>query len=104
VQNKLHFAIHGHTAAKLIMKRADRPKDHMGLTSWANSPDGKILKSDISVAKNYLAQDELESLVRIVNAYLDLAEDRAQRKIPMTMEDWARRLGLFLEFSEREIL
>jgi len=104
VQNKLHFAIHGHTAAELIMKRADSQKDHMGLTSWANSPDGKILKSDVSVAKNYLAQDELESLGRIVNAYLDLAEDRARRKIPMTMEDWARRLDLFLEFSEREIL
>lgn len=104
VQNKLHFAIHGHTAAELIMKRADSQKDHMGLTSWANSPDGKILKSDVSVAKNYLAQEELESLARIVNAYLDLAEDRARRKIPMTMEDWARRLDLFLEFSEREIL
>ncbi|MBW2613263.1 MAG: virulence RhuM family protein [Deltaproteobacteria bacterium] len=104
VQNKLHFAIHGHTAAELIMKRADSQKDHLGLTSWANSPDGKILKSDVSVAKNYLAQDELESLARIVNAYLDLAEDRARRKIPMTMEDWARRLDLFLEFSEREIL
>ena len=104
VQNKLHFAIHGHTAAEIIMKRADSQKDQMGLTSWANSPDGKILKSDVSVAKNYLAQDELESLARIVNAYLDLAEDRARRKIPMTMEDWARRLDLFLEFSEREIL
>lgn len=104
VQNKLHFAIHGHTAAELIMKRADSQKDRMGLTSWANSPDGKILKSDVSVAKNYLARDELESLARIVNAYLDLAEDRARRKIPMTMEDWARRLDLFLEFSEREIL
>jgi len=104
VQNKLHFAIHGKTAAELIIKRADSQKDHMGLTSWANSPDGKILKSDVSVAKNYLAQDELESLARIVNAYLDLAEDRARRKIPMTMEDWARRLDLFLEFSEREIL
>ena len=104
VQNKLHFAIHGHTAAELIIKRADSQKDHMGLTSWANSPDGKILKADGSVAKNYLAQDELESLARIVNAYLDLAEDRARRKIPMTMEDWARRLDLFLEFSEREIL
>ena len=104
VQNKLHFAIHGHTAAEIIMKRADSQKDHMGLTSWANSPDEKILKSDVSVAKNYLAQDELESLARIVNAYLDLAEDRARRKIPTTMEDWARRLDLFLEFSEREIL
>ena len=104
VQNKLHFAIHGHTAAELIAKRADASKEHMGLTSWENSPNGKILKTDVSVAKNYLAQDELESLGRIVNAYLELAEDRARRKIPMTMEDWAIRLDRFLEFDEREIL
>ena len=104
VQNKLHFAIHGHTAAELIMKRADSQKDHMGLTSWTNSPDGKILKSDVSVAKNFLARDELESLARIVNAYLDLAEDRARRKIPMTMEDWEKRLGGFLQLWDREIL
>jgi len=104
VQNKLHFAIHGHTAAELIAKRVDAGKEHMGLTSWENSPNGKILKSDASIAKNYLTQDELESLGRIVNAYLELAEDRARRKIPMTMEDWANRLDRFLVFDEREIL
>jgi hypothetical protein len=104
VQNKLHFAIHGHTAAELIIKRADASEEYMGLTSWENSPNGKILKTDVAVAKNYLTQDELESLGRIVNAYLELAEDRARRKIPMTMEDWAKRLDRFLEFDEREIL
>ncbi|MEA1868629.1 MAG: virulence RhuM family protein [Euryarchaeota archaeon] len=104
VQNKLHFAIHGHTAAELIMRRADSNKEQMGLTSWEYSPDGKILKTDVSVAKNYLSHDELESLGRIVNSYLDLAEERARRKIPMTMEDWAKRLDLFLEFDERDIL
>ncbi|MCF7935180.1 MAG: virulence RhuM family protein [Synergistales bacterium] len=104
VQNKLHFAIHGHTAAELIAERADRNKEHMGLTSWKNAPDGKILKSDVSVAKNYLNREELASLGRIVNAYLDLAEERARRKIPMTMEDWAQRLDLFLEFDNRDIL
>lgn len=104
VQNKLHFAIHGHTAAELIMRRADSNKEQMGLTSWEYSPDGKILKTDISVAKNYLSQDELESLGRIVNSYLELAEERARRKIPMTMEDWAQRLDLFLEFDDRDIL
>jgi len=104
VQNKLHFAIHGHTAAELIQERADSNKRHMGLMSWENGPGGKILKSDVSIAKNYLSQDELESLGRIVNAYLELAEDRASRRIPMTMEDWAKRLDAFLEFDEREIL
>ena len=104
VQNKLHFAIHGHTAAELIMRRADSNKEQMGLTSWEYSPDGKILKTDVSVAKNYLSQDELESLGRIVNSYLELAEERARRKIPMTMEDWAKRLDLFLEFDDRDIL
>lgn len=104
VQNKLHYAIHGHTAAELILKRADSGKEHMGLTSWENAPEGKILKTDVAVAKNYLTKDELESLGRIVNAYLDLAEGRARRSIPMTMEDWAKRLDLFLEFDEREIL
>ena len=104
VQNKLHFAIHGNTAAELIVNRADSEKQHMGLTSWNNAPDGKIVKTDVSVAKNYLKQRELESLGRIVNAYLDLAEERAKRKIPMTMEDWAKRLDLFLEFDERDIL
>ncbi len=104
VQNKLHFGIHGHTASELIIQRADSDKEHMGLTSWSNAPDGKIIKTDVSVAKNYLSKDELESLGRIVSAYLDLAEERARRKIPMTMEDWAKRLDLFLEFDEREIL
>lgn len=92
VQNKLHFAIHGHTAAELIVNRADAGKEHMGLSSWENGPKGKILKTDVSTVKNYLTQDELNSLGRIVNAYLELAEDRARRRIPMTMEDWAKRL------------
>ncbi len=104
VQNKLHYAIHGHTAAELIRHRADQKKKNMGLTSWENSSDGKILKSDVSVAKNYLSKEELESLGRIVNAYIDLAEDRAQRKIPMTMEDWAKRLDIFLAAFDRQIL
>jgi len=104
VQNKLHFAIHGHTAAELIMQRADGTKNNMGLTTWEKAPEGKILKTDVSIAKNFLTKDELESLGRIVNAYLDLAEDRARRKIPMTMEDWAKRLDLFLAFDERSIL
>jgi len=104
VQNKLHFAIHGNTAAELIMQRADSTKTNMGLTSWERAPDGKIVKPDAFVAKNYLDKDELESLGRIVNAYLDLAEERAKRKIPMTMEDWAKRLDMFLEFDDREIL
>lgn len=104
VQNKLHFAIHGHTAAELIVGRANADKEHMGLTTWENSPDGKIVKTDVSVAKNYLTGTELESLGRIVNAYLDLAEDRAKRHIPMTMEDWAKRLDKFLEADERDIL
>ncbi|NMB79587.1 MAG: virulence RhuM family protein [Methanomicrobiales archaeon] len=104
VQNKLHFAIHGHTAAELIMERADSRKDHMGLTTWERSPDGKIVKTDVTVAKNYLTSDELDSLGRIVNAWLDLAEERAKRRIPMTMEDWARRLDQFLSFDDRKIL
>jgi len=104
VQNKLHFAIHGHTAAELIVQRADATQAHMGLTSWEKAPDGKLLKTDVSVAKNYLRRDELASLGRIVNAYLDLAEERAQRKIPMTMEDWARRLDAFIALTDREVL
>ena len=104
VQNKLHFAIHGHTAAEVIYERADASKDHMGLTTWEKAPKGKIVKSDVSVAKNYLTGDELESMGRIVNAYLDLAEDRAKKKIPMTMEDWAKRLDRFLEADDRELL
>ncbi len=104
VQNKLHFAVHGQTAAELVMQRADSTKANMGLTSWEKAPESKIVKTDVSIAKNYLAKDELESLGRIVNAYLDLAEERAKRKIPMTMEDWAKRLDMFLEFDERKIL
>ncbi|MCF6290520.1 MAG: virulence RhuM family protein [Desulfobacterales bacterium] len=104
VQNKLHFAIHGHTAAELIVQRADSTKDHMGLSTWEKAPDGKILKMDVAIAKNYLTKKELESLGRIVNAYLDLAEERALRKIPMTMEDWAIRLDQFIEFTERDLL
>jgi hypothetical protein len=104
VQNKLHFAIHGHTAAELIVQRADSGKTHMGLTTWESAPSGKIVKTDVVVAKNYLTQEELAALGRIVNAYLDLAEERAQRKIPMTMEDWAKRLDAFLKFTERDIL
>ncbi len=104
VQNKLHFAIHGSTAAELIMRQADSDEANMGLTTWEKAPERKIVKSDVSIAKNYLSKDELESLGRIVNAYLDLAEERARRKIPMTMEDWAKRLDMFLEFDEREIL
>jgi hypothetical protein len=104
VQNKLHFAIHGHTAAELIAKRANSRKKYMGLTSWEKGPQGKILKTDVTVAKNYLNKDEIEALGRIINAYLDLAEDRANRKIPMTMEDWAKRLDMFLEVADRKIL
>lgn len=104
VQNKLHYAVHGHTAAELIISRTNVQKENMGLTSWERCPDGKIVKTDVSVAKNYLTEAELESLGRIVNAYLDLAEDRAKRHVPMTMEDWARRLDKFLEADDRDIL
>ena len=104
VQNKLHYAIHGQTAAELIVSRASAEKEYMGLTSWEKSPDGKIIKTDVATAKNYLTETELESLGRIVNAYLDLAEDRAKRHIPMTMDDWAKRLDKFLEADDRDIL
>ena len=104
VQNKMHYAVHGHTAAELIYERADADKPHMGLTTWAAAPEGKIVKSDVSVAKNYLSDQEMRSLERIVSAYLDLAEDRAERHIPMTMEDWAKRLDLFLMADDREVL
>ncbi len=104
VQNKMHYAIHGHTAAELIYERADAEKPHMGLTTWAAAPEGKIVKSDVSIAKNYLSEKEMRSLERIVSAYLDLAEDRAERHIPMTMEDWAKRLDLFLMADDREVL
>jgi hypothetical protein len=104
VQNKLHFAVHGHTAAEMIMARADSDKDYMGLTSWERAPDGKVVKTDVGIAKNYLSKEELESLGRIISAWLDLAEERARRKIPMTMEDWAKRLDSFLNFTDLEIL
>ena len=104
VQNKLHYAIHGYTAAELIKARADSGKPHMGLRYWAASPDGKVLKSDVAVAKNYLNDEELESLGRIVNAFLDLAEDRAERKLPTTMEDWKETLDGFLKLTDRQIL
>lgn len=104
VQNKLHFAIHGCTAAELIVQRANSKKDYMGLTNWEAAPNGKILKTDVVVAKNYLQQEELESLSRIVNMYLDYAENMALRKISMTMEDWATKLDAFLQFNEQDIL
>ncbi len=104
VQNKMHYAVHGHTAAELIYERADAEKPHMGLTTWAAAPESKIVKSDVSVAKNYLDEQEMRSLERIVSAYLDLAEDRAERHIPMTMEDWSKRLDLFLMADDREVL
>lgn len=104
VQNKMHYAVHGHTAAELIVGRANAGKEHMGLTTWAKSPRGKILKSDVSIAKNYLKENELESMGRIVSAFLDLAEERAKRHIPMTMEDWAHRIDRFLEGDDRPVL
>ena len=104
VQNKLHFAIHGQTAAELIMNRASSEKEHMGLNTWKNAPDGKIIKPDVSVAKNYLKTQELKSLDRFVTMYLDYAEDQAERGFPMTMNDWAQKLNAFLQFNQREIL
>lgn len=104
VQNKMHYATHRHTAAELIVERADANKKHMGLTSWGNAPNGKIIKSDVSVAKNYLTDKELSFLERIVSLYLDYAELQAERHIPISMEDWAKRLDGFLEFNGTEIL
>lgn len=104
VQDKMHYATHRHTAAELIVERADAKKEHMGLTSWENAPDGKIVKSDVSVAKNYLTEKELSFLERIVSLYLDYAELQAERHIPMSMEDWAKRLDGFIEFNGTEIL
>lgn len=104
VQNKLHYAIHGHTAAELIMGRADHTKEHMGLTTWKNAPKGKIVKSDVSIAKNYLTESELKELNQFVTMYLDYAERQARRHIPMTMEDWAAKLDVFLQFNEEEVL
>lgn len=104
VQNKLHFAIHHHTAAELIVTRADCKKEHMGLVSWKNAPNGKILKRDVSIAKNYLTEKELRGLDRVVSMYLDYAETQAERHIPMTMEDWAKKLDAFLQFNEYDLL
>ena len=104
VQNKMHYAVHGHTAAELIVERADADKEHMGLTTWAKAPNGKIIRSDVSVVKNYLKQNELQALGRLVNAYLDIAKDMAERHIPMTMEDWAKRIDKFLDATNRDIL
>ena len=104
VQNKLHWAIHGHTAAEVIYERANAEKPHMGLTSWKDAPEGKIYPFDVVVAKNYLTEDEMAQLQRLVSAYLDMAEDMALRHIPMTMSDWEVRLNRFLEFADREVL
>ena len=104
VQNKLHFATHGQTAAEVIYNRANSEKDHMGLETWAAAPDGKIIKSDVSIAKNYLTRSELRSLERIVSAYLDLAERRAERHVPMTMADWRQHLDLILTADGNELL
>ena len=104
VQNKMHYAVHGGTAAEVIMARADHTKEHMGLTSWKNAPDGKIVKADVSVAKNYLSMDEMQELNEIVTMYLDYATRQARRHIPMTMADWASKLDAFLQFNDAEIL
>ena len=104
VQNKLHYAIHRHTAAEVIVERADHRKEYMGLTTWKNAPRGKIVKADVSIAKNYLTKEEMQDLNQFVNMYLDYAERQARRQIPMTMEDWAKKLDVFLEFNEEEVL
>lgn len=104
VQNKMHYAVHGHTAAELIMDRASAEREHMGLTTWEKAPDGKIVKMDVVIAKNYLKENEMEAMGRIVNSFLDLAEDMAKRHVPMTMEDWAKRIDKFLDLTDRPIL
>ena len=104
IQNKMHYAVHGRTAAELIVERADADKEHMGLTTWENAPDGKIVKTDVVIAKNYLKQMELEDMGRIVTAVLEFAESRAKRHIPMTMEDWAKRIDAYLSSDERPLL
>ena len=104
VQNKMHYAIHQHTAAEIIVERANHEKPHMGLTSWKNAPDGKIVKADVSIAKNYLYHDEIKELNEIVEMYLDYAARQARRHIPMTMADWANKLDAFLQFNDAEIL
>ena len=104
VQNKMHYAVHGHTAAELIVERANHTKEHMGLTTWADAPDGKIKKSDVTVAKNYLSQNEMKQLNRMVTAYLDFAENMTLRHIPLTMQDWEKRLNSFIEMFDYGIL
>lgn len=104
IQNKIHFAVHGHTAAELIKERANADKEHMGLTTWEKAPNGKIVKTDVSIAKNYLKRMELEDMGRIVTAVLEFAESRAKRHIPMTMEDWAKRIDAYLNSDERPVL
>ena len=104
IQNKIHFAVHGHTAAELIVERASAEKEHMGLTTWENAPSGKIVKTDVSIAKNYLKESELDDMGHLVNALLDLAERMANRHIPMTMEDWANRVDIFLNASGDPVL
>ena len=104
VQNKMHYAVHGHTAEELIVERADHEKEHMGLTTWADAPEGKIKKSDVTVAKNYLSQDEMKQLNRMVTAYLDFAESMTLRHIPLTMQDWEKRLNSFIEMFDYGIL
>ena len=104
VQNKMHYAVHGHTAAELIVERADAEKEHMGLTTWENAPHGKIVKPDVSIAKNYLKENELEDMGRLVNSVLDMAERMAKRHIPMTMEDWAKRIDIILEATGDAVL
>ena len=104
VQNKMHYAVHGHTAAELIVERADHTREHMGLTTWADAPEGKIKKSDVTVAKNYLSQDEMKQLNRMVTAYLDFAENMTLRHIPLTMQDWEKRLNSFIEMFDYGIL
>lgn len=104
VQNKMHYAVHGHTAAELIVDRANAEREHMGLTTWEKGPQGKIVKTDVSIAKNYLRENELEAMGRIVNAFLDIAENMAKRLIPMTMEDWAKRIDKFIDVADLPIL
>ena len=104
IQNKMHYAVHQHTASELIVERADAEKEHMGLTTWENAPHGKIVKTDVSIAKNYLKEVELEDMGHIVSAVLDFAESRAKRRIPMTMEDWAKRIDAYLSSDERPLL
>jgi hypothetical protein len=104
VQNKMHYAVHGNTAAEVIVARANHKKEHMGLTSWKNAPEGKIVKTDVSIAKNYLYKEELSELNEIVTMYLDYATRQARRHMPMTMEDWKNKLDAFLRFNDAEVL